>query len=123
MTVVEIATVKHVCQPPLNRPKDEWRRIPPPLGFMKPEDRAKAKPVPIPTSYPPGTVWLCECGRGWIARMGSHYGGHSSVRFGSDAWAPVPWWHFKVRRAIKAHKAQADYQKAAEIVAAWKPSA
>jgi hypothetical protein len=112
---------RHRCSPPHYRPKAEWTKVPPPLGFMRAEDRATAKPVPVPTQYPPGTVWRCACGRLWHAvlaaprnRGGGYAGGPRSV-----LWRPVRWWHRQLRGQVAVSDSRAAYEAAAQVVESW----
>jgi hypothetical protein len=97
--------------------------VPPPLGLMGAEDRAAAKRVPVPTQYPPGTVWRCACGRLWYAvlappcnRGGGYAGGPRSV-----LWRRVRWWHRQLRRQVAVSDSRAAYEAAAQVVESWEP--
>lgn len=109
----------HTCRPPENRPRTEWRTVAPPLGFMRPEDRATAKPYPVPTPYPPGTVWRCSCGRAWVRRPGQHYGRDRTHTGGG--WAPVRWYQYRLRRRAAVGDASLAYQAAARVVESYDP--
>jgi hypothetical protein len=122
-TVFEPPPRRHRCNPPRYRPRAEWTKVPPPLGFMKPEDRAKAKPVPVPTQYRPGTVWRCACGRLWHAVLGpprgrgggaGYHGGPRSV-----LWRRVRWYHRQLRRQVAVCDTRAAYEAAAQVVESW----
>jgi hypothetical protein len=114
VTVFEPPT-RHTCCPPDHRPKSEWRTVQPPRGWMKPEDWATAKPIPIPTQYSPGTVWVCACGRAWIRRPGQHYGRNPYFRT-EGTWGPLPWYAWRIRRRIRDHEQRAAYEEARAIV-------
>jgi hypothetical protein len=107
---VYIPPLRHSCQQPRYRPRSEWQTVAPPLAFMRPRDRLNAKSMPIPTGYPPGTVWVCGCGRGWIA---------CQDRYGLGDWVPVRWWNFRIRKRIDAHERQAALVAATEIVSSF----
>jgi hypothetical protein len=119
MSVRHVPQARHRCNPPHYRPKAEWTKVPPPLGFMKPEDRAKAKPVPVPTHYPPGTVWRCACSRTWVLRPGQHYGRNPHIGYTDGRWTPVRWYHRKLRRQAAIRDTQDAYEAAAQIVDSW----
>ena len=121
MAIVAEPAVEHRCSPPRHRPKSEWRTVNPPAAFMRPKDRSRAKPMPIPTAYAAGAVWLCSCGQGWIYRAGEHCGRNPRLGHREGDWTPVKWWNRQARRAIRAHMAQDDYRRAAAIVASFKP--
>lgn len=105
---------KHTCQPPEYRPKSEWRSMPPPPGWVAKKDRGTR--FTLPTPYPPGTVWVCSCGRGWTAHRGRHYSKNPNFGWGRDFWMRVSWWQFRVKRRITARKAELAYEAAATVV-------
>lgn len=105
----------HHCQPPRYRPQAEWRTIAPPIGFMRPQDRKTAKPIPIPTAYPDGTLWRCVCGRTWVRRAGEHYGSNPHLGHTEGRWAPVRWW----QRRLLNRVVQCDFDAMAADPVAW----
>lgn len=72
MTVYPAAET-HSCNPTDVRPKSKWKMVPPPLGFMEPEDWARAKPTSVPTFYPEGSFYKCTCGRLWYLVFRGHW--------------------------------------------------
>jgi hypothetical protein len=116
--VVSIPQAVHRCQPPQRRPREEWRQVLMPLAWMKPEDRKRlaGKTMPIPTPYPPGTVWVCVCGRGWIKERPEHYGNSPHRGYVERNWRPVRWWHRRVKKRIDAYEREAAYGRARAIV-------
>lgn len=121
MSVRHVPQARHRCNPPRYRPKAEWTKVPPPLGFMRPEDRATAKPVAVPTHYPPGTVWRCACGRLWHATLAPPHprgGGYASGPQ-SVLWCPVRWYHRQLRRQAAIRDTQEAYEAAAQVVDSW----
>lgn len=95
VTAIHEPPAHHRCQPPRYRPKAEWDTIGPPLAFMRPEDRARAKPVPVPTPYRPGTLWRCGCGLWWVNDV------HDGCAPPTYGWRRVQWWHWRLRRRIR----------------------
>lgn len=91
--------------------------MPVPPGWRKPKDRFRDDMhAKIPTPYPPGTVWVCACGKGWVKGEGRHYGRNPNFGHLPGNWYSVCWWHFRIRRRIdQAERAQA-YERAKLVV-------
>jgi hypothetical protein len=104
---------RHVCAPPEYRPKSEWRSMPAPPGWTKGNPGVK---LTVPTPYPPGTVWVCRCGQGWVFLAGRHYGRNPNIGYTPGWWTHVSWWQRKIKKAIAARRAELAYQTAAGIV-------
>lgn len=101
MTIIKEPPHPHRCNPPRHRPRSEWRSMPAPPGLLRPEDRKRDLRVTIPTAYPTGTVWACDCGRGWIKRAGRHSGCYPSFGWDEGSWMPLPWYAFRLRRRLR----------------------
>lgn len=64
---------------------------------------------------PAGTVWLCECGQGWV-KMAP---GFSSSVSGTYGWRCLHWYDFPEKKKIKAFLAAKQLQADEETVRNW----
>lgn len=113
MTLV-VGYEPHRCHPPRHRPKAEWQRVSPPRAMVAPKDRDRAKPMLVPTAYPAGTLWRCQCGRGWrnVLTPPPRYG---YTPGGATHWVPVQWWQWRLRKRLR----EADLAAMALDPSAW----
>jgi hypothetical protein len=110
-TVIYEPSQRHHCAPPRYRPRDEWRSMPAPPGWLKSDDQDRKVRLPLPTEYRPGTVWVCECGAGWVRRAGQHYGRNPNFGHTEGAWSPVPFYAFWIHRRIATYERECAYER------------